>query len=107
MKEGTGCLSVEISLPQTKADAGAEYNALDYSTVRIFSIVRDTDNEIISENLVRKYRPASKMPASLYLAAGEYKITAGGRDRGGGYLYGQGLITERRSSSSKPTGTSL
>lgn len=75
MKEGTGCLSVEISLPQTKADAGAEYNALDYSTVRIFSIVRDTDNEIISENLVRKYRPASKMPASLYLAAGEYKIT--------------------------------
>ena len=75
ISEGTGCLSVEIALPKTKADAAAEYNALNYSTVRIYSIVRDTENRITAENLVRKYRPASKMPANLYLAAGEYKIT--------------------------------
>ena len=73
--EGTGCLNVEIALPRTKADAVSEYDALKYSTVRIYSIVRDTDNEITAENLVRKYRPASEMPANLYLAAGEYKIT--------------------------------
>ena len=75
ISEGTGCLSVEIALPKTKADAAAEYNALNYSTVRIYSIVRDTENRITAENLVRKYRPASKMPANLYLEAGEYKIT--------------------------------
>ena len=73
--EGTGCLNVEIALPRTKADAVSEYDALKYSTVRIYSIVRDTDNEITEANLVRKYRPASEMPANLYLAAGEYKIT--------------------------------
>ena len=73
--EGTGCLNVEIALPKTKADADAEYNALNYSTVRIYSIVRDTDNTILESNPVRKYRPASEMPANLYLAAGEYKIT--------------------------------
>ena len=70
-----GCLSVEIALPKTKADAAEEYNALDYSTVRIYSIVRDTENRITEKNLVRKYRPASQMPANLYLAAGEYRIT--------------------------------
>ncbi len=73
--EGTGCLNVEIALPKTKADAASEYNALNYSTVRIYSIVRDTDNTILDSNLVRKYRPVSEMPANLYLAAGEYKIT--------------------------------
>ena len=73
--EGTGCLNVEIALPKTKADAASEYNALNYSTVRIYSIVRNTDNAILDSNLVRKYRPASQMPANLYLAAGEYKIT--------------------------------
>lgn len=73
--EGTGCLNVEIALPKTKADAASEYNALNYSTVRIYSIVRDTDNTILESNPVRKYRPASQMPANLYLAAGEYKIT--------------------------------
>lgn len=75
ISEGTGCLSVEIALPKTKADGTAEYNALDYSTVRIYSIVRDTENRITEKNLVRKYRPATEMPANLYLAAGEYRIT--------------------------------
>lgn len=68
-EDGAGCLKVQVELPRTKS-----YNALDYSTVRIYSISRSTGGEVV-ENLVRRYKPASSIPADLYLVAGEYKIT--------------------------------
>ena len=68
-EDGAGCLKVQVELPRTKS-----YNALDYSTVRIYSISRSIGGEVV-ENLVRRYKPASSIPADLYLAAGEYKIT--------------------------------
>ncbi len=70
--EGTGNLKLQVAMPQTKASE--EYDALKYSIVRIYSITRGAGDEV-TENLVRRYKPASSVPENLYLAAGEYKIT--------------------------------
>ena len=69
---GTGNLKIQVSIPQTKSGEG--YDALAYSTVRIYQIVRGSDDDM-TENLVRRYKPASSIPSNLYLVAGEYRIT--------------------------------
>lgn len=70
-EDGKGSLKVEVSLPvQTKAD----YDALAYSTLRVYKVERPVEGEA-TENLVRKYSPATDMPENLFLVSGEYKIT--------------------------------
>lgn len=69
---GTGNLKIQVSIPQTKSGEG--YDAIAYSTVRIYQIVRGSDDDM-TENLVRRYKPASSIPSNLYLVAGEYRIT--------------------------------
>lgn len=69
---GTGNLKIQVSIPQTKSGEG--YDALAYSTVRIYQIVRGSDDDMTG-NLVRRYKPASSIPSNLYLVAGEYRIT--------------------------------
>lgn len=71
--EGQGVLKIEISLPQQTRSA-EEYDPLSFSTLRLYKIERGADNSV-SENLIRKYKPATTVPSNLYLAAGEYKIT--------------------------------
>lgn len=69
--DGNGALQISISLPdKTRAE---EYNPLDFSTMRIYKLERDAEDNV-TENLIRKYKPATSVPSNLYLAAGEYKI---------------------------------
>lgn len=68
-----GALKVLISLPDATRST-QEYDPLQFSTLRIYKLDRDTDDSV-TETLIRKYRPVSEMPSDLFLVAGEYKIT--------------------------------
>lgn len=71
--EGECILQLSVSLPdQSRADDGA-YDALALSTMRIYSLTDDGEGGT-AENLIRKYRPATEVPADLYLAAGRYRV---------------------------------
>ena len=78
--EGEGLLRLSVALPETRATE-AEYDALALGTLRIYQVDRVGDEA--TERLIRKYRPVTDVPAELYLAAGEYKVTVeagGGRE---------------------------
>ena len=55
----------------TKADT---YDPLATSTLRIYQVESD-GAEGTTERLIRKYKPANDVPASLYLVSGTYKVT--------------------------------
>ena len=70
--EGEGLLRLSVALPETRATE-AEYDARALGTLRIYQVDRVGDEA--TERLIRKYRPVTDVPAELYLAAGEYKVT--------------------------------
>ena len=76
MPDGQGSLQITFSLPgyDTKSAADGTYEPLAFSTLRIYKVERDAE-DVTTENLIRKYKPATEVPSQLYLAAGEYKIT--------------------------------
>lgn len=59
-----GRLRLSLSIGSSRA----EYNALDYSTMRVYKI------EGGEEKLIRKYQPATEAPGDFYLVAGQYRI---------------------------------
>lgn len=59
-----GTLRLSLSIGSSRA----EYNALDYSTMRVYKI------ENGEEKLIRKYQPATEAPGDLYLVGGQYRI---------------------------------
>ncbi len=63
--EGEGSLQLAVALDDaTRADG--EYDPLQSSVLRIYDG---------AGNLIRRYKPATSVPASLYLVAGDYKAT--------------------------------
>ena len=72
---GQGMLQLSFDIPgyggQSKA---AEYDALAISTLRLYKVEPDGQGGA-TESLIRKYKPATDVPANLYLAAGKYKVT--------------------------------
>lgn len=74
-KGGDGKLQISFKLPDgSRAADDDTYNPLTLSTLRIYKLERNED-DVVTESLIRKYKPASKVPADLYLVAGEYKVT--------------------------------
>lgn len=67
-------MRLSVSLPETSRAADDEYDALSLSTMRIYKLEADGENGK-KESLIRKYKPATEVPADLYLVAGEYKVT--------------------------------
>ncbi|MFI3305593.1 MAG: PCMD domain-containing protein [Rikenellaceae bacterium] len=61
--EGEGCVELSIALDQTRS---ADNSALDNSVLKIY----DCD-----DRLVRRYEPATEMPESIYILAGDYTAT--------------------------------
>lgn len=68
----------ELSLANTKATEG--YDPLEVSTMWIYSVTTDGAGET-TDNLIRKYKPATSVPDDLYLAAGTYKVVIDAGDR--------------------------
>ena len=68
----------ELSLANTKATEG--YDPLEVSTMWIYSVTTDGAGET-TDNLIRKYKPATSVPDDLYLAAGTYKVIIDAGDR--------------------------
>ncbi len=61
--EGEGCVELAIELNETRSEGG---NLLDNSILKIY----DGANR-----LVRRYEPATEMPESIYILAGDYTAT--------------------------------
>lgn len=68
----------ELSLANTKATEG--YDPREVSTMWIYSVTTDGAGET-TDNLIRKYKPATSVPDDLYLAAGTYKVVIDAGDR--------------------------
>ena len=71
--EGECILQLSVSLPDRSRADDEAYDALALSTMRIYSLTDDGEGGT-AENLIRKYRPATEVPADLYLAAGRYRV---------------------------------
>ena len=67
---GESLVRLNVVMPEKTR---AAYDALEESTLRIFSITSTPEGEV--ENLVRRYSPVSEVPAELYLTAGKYRFT--------------------------------
>lgn len=70
---GEGIVQLRVSLPASRAGEEA-YDALSLSTLRIYKLEADGEAGR-KESLIRKYKPATEVPADLFLAAGDYKVT--------------------------------
>lgn len=77
---GEGILQLRVSLPDGDRSGSGEYDALALGTMRIYSLTDDGEGGF-TENLIRKYKPASEAPTDLYLAAGRYKVAVEAGDR--------------------------
>lgn len=72
---GQGTLQLSFDIPGYESQSkAAEYDALAISTLRLYKVEPDGLGGT-TESLIRKYKPATDVPANLYLAAGKYKVT--------------------------------
>ena len=76
--EPTGTLQLNLTVAgkviPLHSKAAGDYNPLDISTLWIYKVESDGAGGTVQE-LIRKYKPATDVPANLYLAAGKYKVT--------------------------------
>lgn len=70
----------QISLTNANTKADDTYNPLEVSTMWIYSVTSDGTGQT-TDNLIRKYKPATDVPDDLYLAAGTYKVVIDAGDR--------------------------
>lgn len=70
---GEGIVQLSVSLPDASRADAEEYDALSLSTLRLYKLESDEQGGKM-QSLIRKYKPATEVPADLYLAAGEYKV---------------------------------
>ncbi len=77
-REAGGNAVVQLSF--TLPDATRAYDALETSVLRIYK-VEDDGSGGEAEGLIRRYEPATDIPADLYLAAGKYRVKIDAGDK--------------------------
>ena len=82
--EQTGTLQLNLTVGgkaiPLHSKAAGDYNPLDISTLWIYKVESDGAGGTTQE-LIRKYKPATSVPDNLYLVSGRYKVVIEAGDR--------------------------